>query len=65
VIVILVGDHGLSARRACQVASLSRAAYCGPPRDRLDRDAEVIAALSALVTEMPRWGSRMCFNALR
>jgi len=65
VIAILVADHGLSVRHACQVASLSRAAYYRPPPDRLDRDAPVIAALTALVTEMPQWGFWMCFDALR
>jgi putative transposase len=60
-----MADHGLSVRHACQVASLSRAAYYRPPLDRLDRDAEVIAALTALVTELPQWGFWMCFAALR
>ena len=64
-IAILVADHRLSVRHACQVASLSRAAYYRPPPDRLDRDAEVIAALTALVTEMPQWSFWMCFDALR
>ena len=65
VIAILTTDHGLSVRRACQIASLSRAAYYRPPLDRLDRDADVIAALSALVAELPQWGFWMCFDALR
>ncbi len=64
-IAILVAEHGLSVRHACQVASLSRAAYYRPPPDRLDRDADVIAALTALVTETPQWGFWMCFDALR
>lgn len=29
------------------------------------REAEVIAALTALVTKMPQWGFWMCFDALR
>ena len=65
VIAILTTDHGLSVRRACQIASLSRAAYCRPPLDRLGRDADVIAALSALVAELPQWDFWMCFDALR
>lgn len=64
-IAILLADHGLSVRHACEVASLSRAAYYRPPPDRLDRDAEVIAALTALVTETPQRGFWMCFDALR
>lgn len=64
VIAILV-DEGLSVRRACQVASLARAAYYRPLQDRLDRDAEIIAALSALVAELPQWGFGLCFLHLR
>lgn len=64
-IAILVADHGLSVRHACQVAALSRAAYYRPPPDRLDRDTDVIAALTALVTETPQCGFWMCFDAPR
>lgn len=64
VIAILV-DEGLSIRRACQVASLARAAYYRPLQDRLDRDAEIIAALTALVAELPQWGFGLCFLHLR
>ncbi len=64
VIAILV-DAGLSVRRACQVASLARAAYYRPLQDRHDRDAEIIAALTALVAELPLWGFGLCFLHLR
>lgn len=64
VIAILV-DEGLSVRRACQVASLARAAYYRPLQDRLDRDAEIIAALTTLVAELPPWGFGLCYQHLR
>ena len=64
VIAILV-DEGLSVRRACQVASLARAAYYRPLHDRVDRDAAIITALSALVAQLPQWGFGLCFLHLR
>ena len=63
-IAILV-DEGLSVRRACQVASLARAAYYRPLQDQVDRDGEIVAALSALVAELPQWGFGLCFRHLR
>lgn len=64
-VIAILTDCGLSIRRACQVASLARAAFYRPLQDRLDRDGEVIAALSALVAELPQWSFGLCFNHLR
>jgi putative transposase len=60
-----VEAHGLSVVRACRIAGLSRAAYYAPPPDRLDRDAEVIAALTAAAASHPSWGFWKCFARLR
>ena len=51
--------------RACRVAGLSRAAYYAPPQDRLDRDAPVIEALTAVAAAHPSWGFWKCFGRLR
>ena len=49
-------EHGLPIVRACQAARFSRAAYYRPGTDWVARDAEIIAALQAIVTEEQRWG---------
>jgi putative transposase len=49
-------EHGLPIIRACQAARLSRAAYYKPGMDWATRDADVIAALQAIVVEEQRWG---------
>ena len=58
-------EHGLPIVRACQAARLSRAAYYRPGTDWAARDAEVIAALQAIVTEEQRWGFWKCHDRLR
>ena len=58
-------EHDLSIARACQVARLSRAAYYKPGTDWAARDAEVIAALQAVVVEEQRWGFWKCHDRLR
>ena len=58
-------EHGLPIVRACQAARLSRAAYYRPGMDWAARDAEVIAALQAIVTEEQRWGFWKCHDRLR
>ena len=58
-------EHDLSIARACQVARLSRAAYYKPGMDWAARDAEVIAALQAVVVEEQRWGFWKCHDRLR
>ena len=62
---ILTEDHGLPIVRACQVARLSRAAYYKLGLDRAARDAEVIAALQAIVVVEQRWGFWKCHDRLR
>lgn len=61
----LVATHGLSIVRACRIAGLARAAYYAPPPDRLDQDAPVIAALTAVAAAQPRWGFWKCYDRLR
>ena len=61
----MVKDHGISISRACGVVRLSRTAWYRPPASRRERDAEVIEALSALVTERPRWGFWKLYPRLR
>jgi hypothetical protein len=46
ILAVLVQDHGLPVRRACQAVRLSRAAYYRPPRSRLLRDTDVVTALN-------------------
>ena len=65
VLAVLVQEHRISVRRACQAVRLSRAAYYRPPRSRLGRDADVIAALNDVVARHSRWGFWKCFYRLR
>ena len=62
---MLVGDHGVPVRRACQAVRLSRAAYYRPPRSRLGRDLDVVGALNEVVARHARWGFWKCFYRLR
>ena len=62
---ILTQEHGLSVTRACSSARLSRAAYYRPVADRAARDAEVVTALTEIVTVELRWGFWKCFDRLR
>jgi putative transposase len=65
VVAVLVGDHGVPVRRACQAVRLSRAAYYRPPRSRLGRDLDVVGALNEVVARHARWGFWKCFYRLR
>lgn len=47
---------GLPVQRACRAVGLGRATYYRPLVDWARRDAPVIAALTTLVAEKPRWG---------
>ena len=60
----LVGEHSLSVQRSCKCIGLSRAAYYSIQR-KMDRDAEVIAAINAVIEKHARWGFWKCFKALR
>ena len=62
---VLVGEHQLPVRRACQIVNLSRAAYYRPPVSAHRRDAAVIAALTDVVARYPRWGFWKCYDRLR
>lgn len=65
ILAVLVQDHGLPVRRACQAVRLSRAAYYRPPRSRLTRDTDVVTALNDVVARHARWGFWKCFYRLR
>jgi putative transposase len=58
---VLVREHQLPIRRACQVVKLSRAAYYRQPRRAAERDASVIQALNEIVAKRSRWGFWKCF----
>ena len=65
ILAVLVQDHGLPVRRACQAVRLSRAAYYRPPRSRLLGDTAVVTALNDVVARHTRWGFWKCFYRLR
>ena len=65
VLAVLVQEHGLPVRRACQAVRLSRAAYYRPPRSRLVQDTDVVTALNEVVGRHSRWGFWKCFYRLR
>ena len=62
---ILISEHGLPVAWACRIVRFSRAAYYRGTRTTLERDAEVITALNALVERHPRAGFWKCFGRLR
>ena len=62
---MLVQEHGVPVRRACQAVRLSRAAYYRPPRSRLIQDADVVTALNEVVGRHSRWGFWKSFYRLR
>lgn len=64
-IALLVTEHRLPVRRACQAVRLTRAAWYRPPPAPLVRDAAVIEALTGVVATSPRWGFWKCFARLR
>jgi putative transposase len=51
--------------RACRILRFSRAAYYRAPRLALQADAEVIAALQAIVEKHPRHGFWKCYRRMR
>ena len=65
VLGVLIHEHGVAVRRACQAVRLSRAAYYRPPRSRLERDTDVVTALNDVVARHSRWGFWKCFYRLR
>ena len=58
-------EHQISVSRACSIVRFSRAAYYRTPRAQLEVDAEVIAALQAVVERHPRHGFWKCFRRMR
>ena len=61
----LVAEHEVSLSRACAAVGLSRSGWYKPPRDRLQRDGEVIAALTAVTDAHRRWGFWKSYDRLR
>lgn len=51
--------------RSCQAVGLSRAAWYRQQQDRLQRDQEVIAALTRITEANRRWGFWLCYKQLR
>lgn len=58
-------EHGISIKRPCKAARLSRAAYYKPVTSATHRDQAVIDALNEIVGEQTRWGFWKCFDRLR
>lgn len=61
----LVAEGGMSVRRACAAVGLSRAAWYRSPADRLEKDGDVIDALTTLTDEHRRWGFWKSYKRLR
>src|SRR5690606_31767882 len=61
----LAEQHDLPIARACQCVGLSRSAFYRQPEHWTVRDAEVIAALAALVEDHPSRGFWKCRKKLR
>jgi putative transposase len=61
----LVAEHEVSIGRACDAVGMCRAAWYKPPQDRLERDREVIEALTRVTDENRRWGIWMSYDRLR
>jgi putative transposase len=61
----LVAEHRLSITRACRAMKLSRTAFYRPLSNWLERDRDVVEALSKITSEHHRWGFWMCYDVLR
>jgi putative transposase len=61
----LVEVHARPLCRSCDCVGLSRAAWYAPPLDWTVQDAELIAALAALVEQRPCRGFWKCYKLLR
>jgi putative transposase len=61
----MTGEYRIPIQRACRIVGLSRAAYYRVPKPRAERDADVIAALVAMVEKRPRWGFWKCYDRMR
>ena len=65
VVRIMTVEHGVTIKRACKAARLSRAAYYRPGASAEERDRLVIEALNEIVAKETRWGFWKCFDRLR
>ena len=63
--MILVGELGLSVRRACRIVRFSRAAHYRAPVTAAERDHAVITALQRVLEKTPRAGFWKCYRRLR
>jgi putative transposase len=61
----LIQERGMAVGKACAVVGLSRAAFYTTGEPAVQRDAEVIGALNAIVEHSPRWGFWKCFDRPR
>ena len=61
--VTLLGAHGVSQRRACALAGMSRATW--QYQARPDQDTDLQARLQHLAHQHPRWGVRKAYWLLR
>jgi putative transposase len=61
----LVAEHAVSVNRACQAVGMSRSGWYKLPRDRLEKDSAVIAALTTMTDEHRRWGFWKSYDRLR
>lgn len=59
-----MAEQGVSIRRACGAVGLSRAAWYRIPVNRLERDRDVIDALTKLTDTHRRWGFWKCYQRL-
>ena len=64
-VTTLVTEHGFKVARACRVVRFSRAAYYRVPRSSVERDADVIAGIQAVLEQRPRAGFWKCFDRMR
>lgn len=58
-------SHGVSIKRACEVARLPRATFYKPGKRCARGDLEVIGVLNGIVATECRWGFWKCFERLR
>jgi putative transposase len=61
----LVAEHEVSIGRACDAVGMSRASWYKRPQDRLERDKDVITALTTVTDEHRRWGFWKSYDRLR
>jgi putative transposase len=60
-----VAEHKVSIGRATRAVGMSRSAWYKPPEDRLEKDKEVIEALTRVTETNLRWGFWLSYKQLR